>query len=412
MKKYDTIIIGAGPAGLMCAACIDEGISTVVLEKMPDAGKKLSISGSGQCNITHSGDIQSFLQAYGHNGRFLKKALYNFSNSAVSDFFAKKGIVLTEREDGKIFPASMRSADVISALKNEIKLKGHKIFTGSAATSVNYSTDEKCFKVTSGGETFISKSVVIATGGKSYPSTGSSGDGYKFATSFGHSIAELSPALVPMTVKDWKMAELSGISFKNAMISIKKGVTKISRRGELLITHKGLSGPLVLDISRYLKMQDSITVNFHGGINTETAMEQISDIFSSSPGTKASNALYRIEIPQNFSLVLLKLAGIDSPVLCGSVSKKQIRNLSELLCMNQMDVTKGSFDTAMATTGGVELNEIDPSAMESKKVKGLYFCGEVLDIDGDTGGYNIQAAFSTGFTAASDINKKFKEGLN
>lgn len=412
MRKYDIIIIGAGPAGLMCAACINSGIKTVILEKMPDAGRKLSISGSGQCNLTHSGDVRSFLKAYGKNGLFLKKALYNFPNSAVSDFFAKKRVALIEREDGKMFPVSMRSADVISALKNEITSKGHRIFTGSPATSVNYSSTEGCFKITSGGETFISRAVVIATGGRSYPATGSSGDGYRFAASLGHSIAELSPALVPLTVKNWKMAELSGISFKNAVIFIKNGGSKISRQGELLITHKGLSGPLVLDISRYLEMKDSVTVNFHGELNTETAMEQIYDIFSSSPGTKASNTLYRIGIPQNFSTALLEIAGVDLSTLCGSVSKKQIRNISERLCMNTMEVIKGPFDIAMATSGGIELDEVDPSTMGSEKVKGLYFCGEVLDIDGDTGGYNIQAAFSTAFTAASDINRKFKEGIN
>lgn len=412
MKKYDIIIIGAGPAGLMCAACIDSGANTVILEKMPDAGRKLSISGSGQCNLTHSGDVRSFLNAYGKNGRFLKKALYNFPNSAVSDFFTEKGVSLTEREDGKIFPSSLRSADIISALKKEILSKGHRIFTASPVLSVSHNEPDGPFEVTTQDDTFISKTVVISTGGRSYPSTGSSGDGYRFATSLGHSIAELSPALVPLTVKNWKMAELSGISFKNAAISMKKGASKISRQGELLITHKGLSGPLVLDISRYLEMKDSVTVNFHGELNTETAMEQISDIFSASPGTKASNTLYRIGIPQNFSTALLELAGIDLSTLCGSVSKKQIRNISELLCMNMMEVVKGPFEAAMATSGGIELDEVDPSTMGSKIVEGLYFCGEVLDIDGDTGGYNIQAAFSTAFTAASAINRKFKEGTN
>ncbi|HRZ79915.1 MAG TPA: NAD(P)/FAD-dependent oxidoreductase [bacterium] len=412
MKEYDTIIIGAGPAGLMCSACIDSGINTVILEKMPDAGRKLSISGSGQCNLTHNGDVQSFLKAYGQNGRFLKKALYNFPNSAVSDFFTKKGVALIEREDGKIFPASMRSADVIEALKKEIALKGHRIFTASPVLSVSHSEPDGPFEVTTRDETFISKTVVISTGGRSYPSTGSSGDGYRFAASLGHSISELSPALVPLTVKNWKMAELSGISFKNAVISMKKGTSKISRQGELLITHKGLSGPLVLDISRYLEMKDSVTVNFHGELNTEKAMEQISDIFSASPGAKASNTLYRIGIPQNFSTALIELAEIELSTLCGSVSKKQIRSISELLCMNMMEVMKGPFEAAMATSGGIELDEVDRSTMGSKIVKGLYFCGEVLDIDGDTGGYNIQAAFSTAYTAADDINRKFKEGSN
>ncbi|HNW82530.1 MAG TPA: NAD(P)/FAD-dependent oxidoreductase [bacterium] len=410
--KSEITIIGAGAAGLMCAAMIDERFKTVLIEKSSEIGIKLRISGSGQCNLTHSGDVESFIRSYGDNGRFLKKALYGFSNKNLADYFSERKVPVFEREDGKMFPESLNSKDVIDALKNEILRKKHSIKTNLQVNSITYDNLEKIFKVKTGNGELISEIVVISTGGRSYPQTGSTGDGYTFAQSLGHRIIKTTPALVPFIIQQWPFAQLSGNSFKNASITLKNGISKISRNGELLITHKGISGPLVLDFSRYPRSEDTVIINFFADFNAETAAIEITELFSSKPSAKIENTFFKIGIPQNFSLEIIKLAGIDPSTLCGSVSKKQIRSISELLCRYQVDIIKDSYDHAMVTKGGVDLNEVNAATMRSKIIEELYFCGEVLDIDGDTGGYNIQAAFSTAVSAATDINKILRSRIN
>lgn len=405
LEISDILIVGGGTAGLMCAANIDEQFNTIVIEKCPEIGNKLKISGSGQCNMTHSGDIDSFIKAYGDNGRFLKKALYCFSNKDLINYFNKLNISIIEREDGKIFPASLNSRDVIEALKNEIIKKKHKILTKASVKSVSRDIISGNFTVKTDDRTFVSRIIVISTGGRSYPRTGSSGDGYSFAQSMGHRIVKTTPALVPLIIPEWSFADLSGNSFSNATITLKRGSSKISRSGELLITHKGISGPLVLDFSRYLEQNDKVTINFFSDFNAETLIAELTELFASKPSSKIDNILPKTGLPQNFCSTVIRLAGVEAVSTCSSVSKIHVRRISELICLYHTTVIKDSYDNAMVTKGGVDLNEIYSATMSSKLIEGLYFCGEVLDIDGDTGGYNIQAAFSTAFSAADAINK-------
>jgi len=407
MTKYDLIIIGAGAAGLMCAANIKEGIKTLVLEKTGKIGTKLKISGSGQCNITHSGDISSFEKAYGLNGRFLRKALYKFSNSDLVEYFDDLGVPIIEREDGKMFPKSLKSGDIASVLTSQIRKNDHEILKNSGVTSICFNSEKNIFSINSEGNELTSSNLVIATGGASYPETGSTGDGYKFAKILGHSVSNIGPSLVPFHIKNWVFSSVAGNSFKNAAISKRSGSKKITKNGELLITHSGISGPLVLDFSRYCDTNDSVLINFLSNFNTETIIEKLNDLFYESASRKIAKILPSVGIPINFSLTVLKNSGINTEKLCGSISKKEIRKMAEMICNLEINVKKESLNKAMCTTGGVKLGEINSSTMESKLCKGLYFCGEVLDIDGDTGGYNIQAAFSTAFCAATTICNKY-----
>ena len=407
MKTYKLIIIGAGAAGLMCAANIKKGVKTLILEKTTKIGTKLKISGSGQCNITHSGDIKSFEKAYGLNGRFLRSALHSFSNADLAEYFSNLGVPIIEREDGKMFPESLRSGDIISALTSEIKRNGHDILKDVPVVSTCFNSENGIFTVKTKLGVFTSENLVISTGGSSYPQTGSTGDGYRFAQDLGHKIVKTSPALVPVSVKDWKFKKVAGNSFKNASITVKKGKKKITANGELLITHEGLSGPLILDFSRNLVDSDTIFLNFAADLNTETAYEKLVDLFKLFPSKKIGRTMPKLELPAGFCSILLEISGIDPSRLCASISKTETRKIAQNLCTFEVNVKKDGYGKAMCTAGGVNLKEVDPKTMESKITKGLYFCGEVLDIDGDTGGYNIQAAFSTAVQAAITICNKY-----
>lgn len=407
MPDYDLIIIGAGAAGLMCAANIKKGIKTLVVEKTGKIGTKLKISGSGQCNITHSGDISSFEKAYGFNGRFLRKALYQFSNLDLVKYFDNLGAPIIERDDGKMFPKSLKSGDILSALTSLIRKNGHEILKNSGVISIRFDSTNEMFEVNTHANKLTSSNLVVATGGASWSEIGSTGDGYRFARSLGHSVSNIKPSLVPFSVKNWIFASVAGNSFKNAAISKKTGSKKISKNGELLITHSGISGPLVLDFSRYSDVSDTVLINFLSNFNTETFVEKLKELFYESASRKIIKILPNVGIPIDFSHIVLKNTGVDTEKLCGSISKKEIRKIAEMICNLEINVKKESFNKAMCTTGGVNLSEINSATMESKLCKGLYFCGEVLDIDGDTGGYNIQAAFSTAFSAATGICNKY-----
>lgn len=407
MSDYNLIIIGAGAAGLMCAANIRKGISTLILEKTTKIGTKLKISGSGQCNITHSGDIKSFERAYGKNGRFLRSALHSFSNEDLVEYFSNLGVPIIEREDGKMFPESLKSGDIISALTSQIKKSGHEIIKDSKVTSISFDAETKLFSVNSSKGIFTAENIVISTGGASYPRTGSTGDGYRFAQDLGHNVVKTSPSLVPVSVKNWKFRKVAGNSFKNASITVKNGKKKITSSGELLITHEGLSGPLILDFSRFIDEEDTVCINFLANLNTETVFEKLTGLFKSSPSKKISRILTKLELPAGFCLSLLDISGISPEKLCGSVSKAEARKIAENLCSFKVEVKKDGYEKAMCTAGGVNLKEVDQKTMESRIAKGLYFCGEVLDIDGNTGGYNIQAAFSTAFSTATAICNKY-----
>jgi len=407
MNHYDIIITGTGPAGLFCAInCADKpGSKILVIEKNISPGKKFLLSGTGQCNITHTGSVADFSRHYGKAGDFVKPSLSAFTPSAMVEFLNDNDIPVTEKENGKIFPESMRAIDVLSMMVELCETRGIEFRFECPVSCIVYRN--KIFTVTAGGEEFNAPILVIATGGESYPDTGSNGDGYRFAESLGHKIIRTAPALAPVYIRSFPFAELSGISFKNRTVSLYKNGMKFCRSaGDILFTHRGLSGPAILDISRDIEKGDIIEVSLAGKKSDEMNADFISG--SRAQGKKSIKTfLKNYDIPERLITVILAQEGIDSLKNVSEISKPERVKLFKSLGEYPFIVEeKGNFNVAMATAGGVRRDEIERRTMESKIIPGLYFAGEVIDVDGDTGGYNIQWAFTSGKTAADGIKRK------
>ncbi len=399
---YDTIIIGAGPAGLFAAANI-RNARTLILEKKELPGRKLMISGSGQCNFTHAGPLKDFFTHYGDNHSFLKPALKSFTNRDTIAWFEKSGLEIITDKNGKVFPRSLKAAEVLNTLLNDCRVRQTEIRTGSQVSAIN--TDKNHFSIKTDFRAFTCKNLIIATGGLSYPSTGSSGDGYAFARKMGHTLVEPRPALSPVFVKDYQFASISGVSLDNVLIRLFRDNKEIrSHRGDTGFTHKGLSGPGILDFSRYFRNGDTLKINLSN--LEEAAFEKQFTSLAGSNGNLPVSAFFKNScMPRSLVRAIIGISGISPDKPMAEISKKSRKALAELCCSHPFVIDKiAGFSTAMATSGGISLDEVDPLTMESKIVKNLFFAGEVLDIDGDTGGYNIQAAFSTAWMAAQAIN--------
>lgn len=406
IEIYDVIIIGAGPAGLFTATSINNK-NVLILEKNSEPGKKLLISGAGQCNYTNSCEIEDFLNKYGNKGRFLKPALYNFTNEETIKFFQMEGVNSIVREDKKVFPSSLISRDILSALINKCNSKGVEIRYNSAVNNIQYDSVNKCFAVKSKGELFSGRVLVIATGGKSYTNMGSTGDGYIFAENLGHTVVNTYPALAPVYVENYEFSELSGISFENISMTLWRNNKKIKQFfGDMLLTHKNLSGPIIINNSRYIEKGDILKFNFTGYKNNDEFKDAFEQKIFSSGKLNVKTLIRELNMPKRFIDKIMELANVDDDKICSELSKSSRKKLVELLSNYPMKVqTLGNYNVAMVTKGGVSTDEINSKTMESKIVSGLYFAGEVLDIDGDTGGYNIQAAFSTGKLAGDSISR-------
>lgn len=408
MKIYDVIIIGAGPSGIFTGVnCANGNNRILILEKNPSPGKKLLLSGAGQCNITHKGNMKEFLDYYGENSRFLKHALYNFTNKDLINFFEEKGLKFISNENGKIFPETMRAKDVLDILINKCKEENVEIKYNSPTEEIYYCREEGLFNIKANKDKYRTRKLVIATGGQSYSVTGSSGDGYIFAEKLGHEIQAPLPALTPLDVEDYPFAHLSGIAFPNVPISLWRDNKKIRETtGDLLLTHKNISGPGILNFSRYVVPGDVIKINFIGKKDIEGFRREFIENIQLNGKNLVKTLLKEYPIPKRFSDRLLEILHIDEETNCAQFKKKQRNKLIEYLTAFPMKVKRlGGFHIAMATRGGVDLSEVNPKTMGSKVIDGLYFVGEVLDIDGDTGGYNLQAAFSTAYIAGQDIRK-------
>jgi len=410
MNNYDIIITGAGPAGIFCALnCSDTpGAKILILEKNSTPGKKFLLSGTGQCNITHSGSISDFTRHYGTCSDFVKPALSSFTPAALTEFLHENGIPTVERGDGKIFPESMKASDVLNMMISLCESRGIEFRYNSPVAGTFYENGK--FILSSGNTAenkFTSPVIVITTGGESYPATGSTGDGYHFAESLGHKIIDSTPSLAPVYIRSFHFAGLSGISFKNRALSLfKKGKKYYSTNGDILFTHRGLSGPAILDMSRYIDKGDIIEMSLTGRKSEEMNSDFISE--SRTYGKKSiKNFLKNYDIPERLIAEILLQENIDPMKNVSEISKtvriKLFKSLGEYPFIVE---EKGNFNVAMATAGGVCRDEINKRTMESKIISGLYFAGEVIDVDGDTGGYNIQWAFSSGKTAADSIKKK------
>ncbi|NTU99602.1 MAG: NAD(P)/FAD-dependent oxidoreductase [Methanoregulaceae archaeon] len=407
VEHQTVVIIGGGPAGLFCAIqAAGDDRKVVLLEKNPSCGRKLLITGSGQCNLTHDGEISEFLTHYGDHGLFLRPALRQFTNRDLRAFFEERGIPLTVETGGKIFPVSKRSSDVLSLLLRECARRGVELACGQTVQRVSH--DERGFAVKTGVTSRRADAVVIATGGASYPATGSTGDGYLIARELGHTITEIAPALTPVIVQDYLLGDLAGVSFENLPISLFRDGKRVRKvRGDLLLTHTGLSGPGVLDLSRFILPGDLLRVSFFPGRDHEAIRKQVTDALVKSGARRVKTMLTGLPLPERLSKRIVELAGISPDTTCSQLTKQARLEIIALLTGFPFPVLRlGGFDEAMVTRGGVALSEIDPKTMESRLVPGLYCIGEMLDVDGDTGGYNLQAAFSTGMIAAQSIRAR------
>jgi predicted Rossmann fold flavoprotein len=407
MEKFDCIIIGGGPAGLFCGANIrsftKDGL--LLLEKNQSPGRKLLISGSGRCNITHTGNLREVLSHFHDQSAFLKPSLQFFSNKHLLEFFHEKKLPTLEMENGKIFPESMKAEDVLDVLFSACGKNGCQIRCSEAVE--NISIINGTFRVESSLSVYQAQYIVVCTGGQSYPSTGSTGEGYRFLRELGHPVTDTSPALTPFFIRNYPFSELAGISVNSPLCALIRDGKVVSRGGgDVLFTHRGLSGPAVLDISGDARNGDV----FRFALTPLKAEFLESDFISRSrsDGAKSIKSFMKIyDIAERTIVTILEYSGIAPEKHVSEISRTERQKLLQNICSLELEIgEKGGFNMAMATKGGASLQDMNPRTMESLCVPGLYIAGEVLDVVGDTGGYNLQAAFSTARLAAESISRK------
>ena len=406
--EADLIVAGAGPAGLFAAvqaAENNEDKKIIILEKNSSPGKKLLISGSGQCNLTHSGDIADFFDHYGENYNFLMGALYTFNNQNLMHFFENRGVKFREARGGKIFPKSNQAEDILNVLLKEVDKRGIKINYNSTVEKIE--AEDGFFKIKSSNQIYKSKYFLLAAGGKSFPKTGSTGDGFKIAKNLGHNIIEPRPALAPVVIKDYKFKMLSGISLRNKEISLwRDGNLLKSWNDDLLLTHRGLSGPGIINYSRYMQQGDLIKIKLLKYSKEELEKNLLKRI-EREGRLNLLNLLIKYPLAQRLIEKILDIADIKGDQNAAHLRKEQRQKIVELFSNLEFKIKAlADFNQSMVTKGGIDLSQINPQTLESKILDNFFAAGEVLDIDGDTGGYNLQAAFSTASAAGNELNKR------
>lgn len=413
---YQTIIIGGGPSGLMAAVAASENSSKVLLiEKKKGLGRKLKISGGGRCNVTNRLPYEEIIKNIPGNGKFLYSPFSKFDNESIIEFFESRGIKLKEEDHGRMFPVSNKSQDIVDTLVNTIKNNNVEIKEETVVNDI--SKNDQSFIVKTQDDEFESKTVIIATGGTSVPQTGSTGDGYRFAKNLGHTITELFPTEVPITSSESfiKNKTLKGLSLKNVELSVlkKNGKKRISHQMDMIFTHFGVSGPAALRCSQFVykeqknqKKQDiQLQLDVFPEISLQDLENKIKKILSEEPDKYIKNALRGL-IEERYLLFMLEQANINENTTFHHLSNPQLTHLAEHFKQFIFTVNGTlSIERAFVTGGGVSLKEIWPKTMMSKIQPGLFLCGEVLDIHGYTGGYNITSALVTGHVAGSEARQ-------
>ncbi len=401
------IVIGGGAAGMMAAlAAAEKGCRVCLIEKNEKLGKKLFITGKGRCNVTNAGDMETLFANVRANGKFLYSAFYGYDNRRVMDFLEGAGCRLKTERGDRVFPLSDHSSDVISAFARELKRRGVEILLNTEAKSLILGKDESIVEGVrlSGGRQVHGNMCVVCTGGLSYPSTGSTGDGYGFAKEAGHQVVGQRPGLVPFNVREEWCGRLMGLTLKNVSLRLVCGGRETYQGfGEMLFTHFGVSGPLVLSASSHYESGQGavLYIDLKPALTAEQLDKRLLRDFDENKNKRFGNALGGL-FPMKLIPVMVELSGIRSDKKVNEITKEERRRFGELIKAVPLTV-KGlrGYEEAIITRGGVCVKEINPSTMESKKVKGLYFAGEVLDVDALTGGFNLQIAWSTGHLAGS-----------
>ena len=409
------IVVGGGAAGMFAAiAAAKNGHQVTLYEKNEKLGKKIFITGKGRCNITNAADMEELFDAVVTNSKFLYSSFYGYTNQNVLDFFEDAGVPVKIERGNRVFPISDHSSDVIRALEREMKKVGVKVCLNTEVKSVE-AEKGKFNKVVLKDTTIqTADACIVATGGLSYRSTGSTGDGFRFAENVGHKVTQCFPSLVPMETKEPWICELQGLSLRNVEAKILDGKKELYKDfGEMLFTHFGVSGPLIISASSYVgkkfmdkngqKKELTLEIDLKPALTEEQLDQRVLRDFEENHNRQFKNAITKL-FPTKLIPVMLELGGIDPEKKVNSIEKEERKQFVHLIKHFRMTLTGlRDYPEAIITKGGVNVKEIDPGTMESKLVKGLYFAGEVLDLDALTGGFNLQIAWSTGYAAGNAI---------
>ena len=401
----EVIVIGGGAAGLFCAGFMTEKHKVTIIEHMESCGKKLLVTGKGRCNVTNDSDEETILKNIRTNPKFMFSSIYQFPPAKVMEFFESRGVPLKTERGRRVFPVSDKAMDIKKALERHC-----------SAADIIYDEVEKLIiedgaakgVVLRGGRKMYADKVIVATGGMSYKQTGSTGDGYKFARQAGHTVVTPAASLVPLVENGSMCREMMGLSLKNVNLSlVYKNKKVFSEQGEMLFTHFGISGPLVLSASCHIKDKDiqqyKAVIDMKPALPNEVLYKRICDDFEKLHTKKAVNCLEWL-LPKSMIPVMLKVWGIDTDKPVNQITRQERLKLVEIMKNFEIPLnSKYKLDIAVITSGGVSVKEINPKTMQSKVCENLYFIGEVIDVDAYTGGYNLQIAFSTAYAAAQSV---------